>query len=281
MRPLASASARARRGRDANVVGPPSLRRLACLSWQRPRSRRSQPACSTRSSRSALERRVGSDGSPASAPRCVGRGGERDLQPGGAPPPASPAASLARARARSHRRRPRARRGRRARSMPARRRARWSSGDGTSRRRSPRSRGRSTTPCRSLRPTSSSGGSRISRIRRGCPCRRSCRARSRRARTRRHRAGAASSRANPLATRDRSVVTDEQQLGLERHHPLERFDEARRVAVAIAADRHEIGEVAEERAEQVSGRSRCAASGSHTTSESVVSPPGVAEQLEA
>jgi hypothetical protein len=47
------------------------------------------------------------------------------------------------------------------------------------------------------------------------------------------------------------VVPDEQQLGLEGEHAIERLDEAERVPVAVAPDRDEVREVAEQGAEEV------------------------------
>jgi hypothetical protein len=50
---------------------------------------------------------------------------------------------------------------------------------------------------------------------------------------------------------DRPVVSHQQQLGLEREHAVEGVDEREGLAVAVAADRHQVREMSEERAEEV------------------------------
>ena len=56
-----------------------------------------------------------------------------------------------------------------------------------------------------------------------------------------------------LATNDRLVVADQQHLGLEAAHQLERLQEAERLAVLVAANRHQVGKVAKEGAEEIAG----------------------------
>ena len=175
-----------------------------------------------------------------------------------------------------------ARERRRSRPRPARarrRRARASSAGGTSPRTSPRSRARSSRRGRTPRRESSCSGSVISRIAvhtswpsfiaatvASCTYCTASRMRSHSERTSRRAA-------------HRTVVAEQQHLGLEVDDALHRLDERERAAHAVAAHRHEVREVAEQRGEHVADE-RDASSGSHTTSESIVSPPGTLMQLD-
>jgi len=69
-------------------------------------------------------------------------------------------------------------------------------------------------------------------------------------------------------------VAGDQPLGREVQHGIARFDVKDGVAVAVAADGHQVGHVPEQRPEQVASN-RVRSCGSQSTRESVVSPPGV------
>ena len=145
----------------------------------------------------------------------------------------------------------------RAAARAARRRGRASSAGGTSPRTSPRSRARSSRPGRSASPRSSAAGRRISRIAvhtswpsfiaatvASCTY---CTASRMRSHSRAHRARPA----------HRSVVAEQQQLGFEVDDSLHRLDECGRAAHAVAAHRHEVGEVAEQARRTCCRRARC------------------------
>ncbi len=102
--------------------------------------------------------------------------------------------------------------------------------------------------------------------------RRSWRRRSRRARTALHR-GCVRTRVAPLP-RPAPVRGDRvAAFGFEVDDPLHGLDERERAAHAVAAHRHQVREVAEQCGEHVADE-RDPTSGSQTTSESMVSPPG-------